>query len=73
LRDVEKYPSIIGLKPGTLALLANMLTNFAEMKDKTRYGSQAILIHGITVASISTRCEGAKSQRTLKVTLKKLL
>jgi len=30
LREVEKYPSIVGFEPGTLALKANVLTNFAE-------------------------------------------
>jgi len=34
LREVEKYPSIVGCETGTLALIANVLTNFAENKKK---------------------------------------
>jgi len=33
LREVEKYPSIVGFQPGTMALIANVLTNFAERSD----------------------------------------
>jgi len=33
LREVEKCPSIVGFEPGTLALIANVLTNFAERTD----------------------------------------
>ncbi len=33
MREVEKYPSIVGFEPGTLALIANVLTNFAERTD----------------------------------------
>jgi len=31
LKEVEKYSSIVGFEPETLELIANMLTNFAEM------------------------------------------
>jgi len=30
LREVEKYPSIVGFEPGTMALIAIVLTNFAK-------------------------------------------
>jgi len=36
LREVEKYLSIVGFEPGTLALIANTLTNFAEMTDERK-------------------------------------
>jgi len=38
LREVEKYPSIVGFEPGILALIANTLTNLAEMTDKVGQG-----------------------------------
>jgi len=34
LREVEKYPSIVGFDSGTLALIANVLTNFAERTEQ---------------------------------------
>jgi len=34
LREVEKYPTIVGFEPGTLELIAIVLTNFAERADK---------------------------------------
>jgi len=41
LREVEKYPSIVGFEPGTLALIANTLTNFAEMTDEEVQGQDS--------------------------------
>jgi len=40
LREVVKYPSTVGFEPGTLALIANTLINFAE-----RTGSKASTDH----------------------------
>jgi len=33
LREVEKYPSIVELEPGTLALIDKVITNFTERTD----------------------------------------
>jgi len=38
LREVGKYPLIVVFEPGTLALIANALTNFAEMTDNLLAG-----------------------------------
>ncbi len=32
MREVEKYPSIVGFEPGTLTSEVSMLTNYAEMR-----------------------------------------
>jgi len=52
LREVEKYPSIEEFEQETLALLANMQTNFAEMMDK---GTAPVMSEELTALVITDR------------------
>jgi len=45
MREVEKYPSIVGFEPGTLALIANVLTNFAERTDVSERDLCGVLVY----------------------------
>jgi len=40
LREVEKYPTIVGFEPGSLALIAKALTNFSEITDEKMNGDR---------------------------------